>query len=66
MAIALGLIIAIILLKYKPSYKVTLLGQKIGYVDNEAELEERIQQEIIKRLFNYHKEFVEIDIVDNE
>lgn len=47
MAIALGLIIAIILLKYKPTYKVTLLGQEIGYVDNETELNERIQSEII-------------------
>ena len=48
MAVALGLIIAIILLKYKPIYKVTLLGQEIGYVDNEAKLEDRIQQEIIE------------------
>lgn len=47
MAIALGLIIAIILLKYKPTYKVTLLGQEIGYVDNETKLNERIQSEII-------------------
>lgn len=47
MAIALGLIIAIILLKYKPTYKVTLLGQEIGYVNNETELNERIQSEII-------------------
>lgn len=47
MAIALGLIIAIILLKYKPTYIVTLSGQEIGYVENGAELDERIQQEII-------------------
>ena len=48
MAIASGLIIAIILLKYKPIYKVTLAGQEIGYVENGAELENRIQQEIIE------------------
>ena len=47
MAIALGLIIAIIFLKYKPTYKVTLSGKEIGYVENETELENRIQDEII-------------------
>ena len=34
MAIGLGFIIAIILLKYKPTYEVTLSGEKIGYVSN--------------------------------
>ena len=48
MAMALGLIIAIILLKYKPTYKVTLSGQEIGYVKNGTELDERIQNEIIE------------------
>ena len=47
MAIALGIIIAIILLKYKPTYKVTLSGQEIGYVASEAKLKTRIQSEII-------------------
>ena len=37
MAIASGLIIAIILLKYKPIYKVTLAGQEMGYVENGTE-----------------------------
>ena len=48
MAVALGLIIAIILLKYKPTYKVTLAGKELGYVKNETELENRIQTEIIE------------------
>ena len=48
MAIALGLIIAIILLKYKPTYKVTLSGKEIGYVENEQNFEDRIQKEIIE------------------
>ena len=48
MAIALGLIIAIILLKYKPTYKVTLAGEELGYVEDEAELKDRIQTEIIE------------------
>ena len=47
MAVALGVIIAIILLKYKPTYKVTLAGQELGYVKNETQLESRIQKEII-------------------
>ena len=47
MAIASGLIIAIIFLKYKPTYKVTLAGKEIGYVENGTGLENRIQEEII-------------------
>lgn len=47
MAIGLGIIIAIILLKYKPIYRVTLSGQEIGYIENETKLKERIQNEII-------------------
>lgn len=47
MAIALGVIIAIILLKYRPTYIVTLSGEEIGYVKSGAELNNRIQEEII-------------------
>lgn len=64
MAVALGLIIAIILLKYKPIYKVTLLGQEIGYVDNEAKLEDRIQQEIIE-MQGKNIDFVTLDDMPN-
>ena len=64
MAVALVIILAIILLKYKPSYKVTLSGQEIGYVDNEAELEERIQQEIID-MEGKNIDFVSLDNMPN-
>ena len=64
MAVALGLIIAIILLKYKPIYKVTLLGQEIGYVDNEAKLKDRIQQEIIE-MQGKNIDFVTLDDMPN-
>ena len=64
MAVALVIILAIILLKYKPSYKVTLSGQEIGYVDNEAELEERIQQEIID-MEGKNIDFVSLDDMPN-
>ena len=44
--IALGIIIAIILIKYKPMYKVSISGEEIGYVDNKQALEETLKQEI--------------------
>ena len=49
MAIALGLILAIILIKYKPTYIVTLSGEEIGYVDSETEFQDKIQNEIINK-----------------
>ena len=60
MAIAFGLIIAIILLKYRPIYKVTLAGQEMGYVENGTELEDRIQQEIIE-MEGKNIDFVSLD-----
>ena len=45
MALGLGLIIAIILFKYKPTYVVSLSGEQIGYISNAAELQNRIQSE---------------------
>ena len=64
MALALGLIIAIILLKYKPTYKVTLSGQEIGYVENGTELDERIQSEIIE-MEGKSIDFVSLDEMPN-
>ncbi len=64
MAVALGLIIAIILLKYKPTYKVTLSGQEIGYVENGTEFSERIQNEIIG-MEGKNIDFVSLDQMPN-
>lgn len=64
MAVSFGIIIAIILLKFKPIYKVTLKGKEIGYVKNETELEERIQQEIINMEGN-NIDFVSLDEMPN-
>ena len=64
MAIALGLIIAIILLKYKPTYKVTLSGQEIGYVENGTKLNQRIQNEIIE-MEGKSIDFVSLDEMPN-
>ena len=64
MAVALGLIIAIILLKYKPTYKVTLAGKELGYVENGAELDQRIQTEIIE-MKGKSIDFVSLDEMPN-
>ena len=64
MAIAFGLIIAIILIKYRPIYEVTVSGQKIGYVESESEIEERIQNEIIG-MEGKNIDFVSLDEMPN-
>ena len=64
MAVALGLIIAIILLKYKPTYKVTLSGQEIGYVENETEFDNKIQEEVIG-MKGRNIDFVSLDETPN-
>lgn len=64
MAIALGLIIAIILLKYKPTYIVTLSGQEIGYAKNGTKLNEKIQNEIIN-MEGKNIDFVSLDEMPN-
>ena len=47
MIIAVGLITAIILIKYKPIYKVSISGEEIGYIKNKQAFEENIKQVII-------------------
>ena len=44
--IALGIIIAIIFIKYKPMYKVSISGEELGYVENKQALEETLKEEI--------------------
>ena len=44
--IALGIIIAIILIKYKPMYKVSISGEELGYVENKQALEETVKEQI--------------------
>ena len=46
--IAFGFIIAIILIKYKPMYKVSISGEEVGYVENKQALEETLKEEIIQ------------------
>ena len=53
--IAIGFIIAIILIKYKPMYEVKIEGTTIGYVENKKSLNEKIQENVE----NYSKENIE-------
>lgn len=46
-AIAFGFIIAIILMKYKPVYKVKISGEEIGFVQNKDALEESAKEKIL-------------------
>lgn len=46
-AIAFILITAIVLLKYKPGYKVTILGEEVGYITNKNEFEKLVDKEIL-------------------
>ena len=45
--IAFGFITAIILIKYKPIYEVSISGEEVGYVQNKEAFEESIKENII-------------------
>lgn len=44
--IALGFIIAIVLIKYKPIYEVKISGEEVGYINNKKQFEENIKQDV--------------------
>ena len=44
--IAFGLIIAMVLIKYKPMYKVSIAGEEVGYIQNIAAFEESIKENV--------------------
>ena len=76
--IALLIIIALILIKYKPVYKVTISGEEIGYVENKTKIEECTSQLLenkeegvafvtLKEEPNYELSFVSnVDSTDEE
>lgn len=45
--VAFIIVFAIILLKYKPSFKVTISGEEVGYITNKKEFEKIINKEIL-------------------
>ena len=50
--IAFGLIIAIILIKYKPMYKVSISGEKLGYIENTDGLKDSLGMGSIEITFS--------------
>ena len=77
MAIALLLIIGILIVKYKPVYKVIVNGTEIGYIENKEKIEERINEYVntkedcvafktLKAEPNYEVAFVANAEVSNE
>ena len=45
--IAFGLIIAIILIKYKPMYEVKISGKGVGYIDCKEDINKMIEEDIV-------------------
>ena len=45
--IAAAIIISIVLLKYKPVYKVTFFGEEVGYITNKNSFEKVIEEDIL-------------------
>lgn len=62
-AIALVLIIAIILIKFRPAYSVSLNGEEIGYVGDEEEFQNEINENILTP-YESNVAFVELDEVE--
>ena len=44
--IALGIISAIIFIKFKPIYQVSISGKEVGYIESKTELEDNVKQTI--------------------
>ena len=74
--IGFGFIIAIILIKYKPIYEVSLSGKEIGYIQNKAAFKERVIENIeennnvdsidMKETPEYELKFVDRNLETNE
>ncbi len=62
MFIAFCIITGIILIKYKPIYKISIFGEEMGYVKNKQAFEETVKQNILE---NKEKNIDNIDIKVN-
>lgn len=62
---SLGIIIAIILIKYKPSYKISIFGEELGYVNSKEALEENIKNEILEENENKNIDSIDIKLEPN-
>lgn len=47
--IAFGFIITIVLIKYKPMYKVSVSGTELGYIQNKEALEEMVKESVLEQ-----------------
>lgn len=47
--LAFGLIIGILLIKFKPMYKVSISGTELGYIQNKEALEEKVKTSIFEK-----------------
>ena len=60
--IAVAIIATVILIKYKPIYKISILGEELGYVKNKQSFEEKVKEDVVK---NQDKNVDSIDIKTN-
>jgi len=63
LVIALATIIAIILVKFKPAYAVSINGEELGYIRNENNFQEKVDENILNSE-NDKVAFVELDNID--
>lgn len=61
--IALAIIVAIMFMKFKPAYAVSINGEEIGYIKNENKFQEKIDENILKTS-DENVAFVELDDVE--
>ena len=74
--IGFGFIIAIILIKYKPIYEVSISGEELGYIENKNAFVESLKQEVeqgknietvdLKQNPEYELKFVDRNLETNE
>ena len=61
-AVALFIVMAMIFMKYKPVYSVSISGEQVGYIKNKQEIENRVQ-DIILQEGKENIAYVNMDIV---
>ena len=47
------LILAMIFIKYKPVYEITVAGEKLGYIKNLKEFKKEVEEQIINQQEKY-------------
>lgn len=60
--VSLAIIIGIILIKYKPTYKISISGEQLGYINNKEALEENIKNQLLKENTDKNIDSIEINV----